>query len=54
MIEVSGSMERSTLKASENIDLLTKIIEIQVKLSEQITGAVNQVSKILDRLQSFL
>ena len=54
MIEVSGSMERSTLKASENIDLLTKIIEIQVKLSEEITGAVNQVSKILDKLQSFL
>lgn len=54
MIEVSGSMERSTLKASENIDLLTKIIEIQVKLSEQITSTVNDVSKILDRLQSFL
>ena len=54
MIEVSASMERSTLKASENIDLLTKIVDLQVKLSQEITGAVNRVSKILDKLQRFL
>ena len=50
IIKVSGEMERSTLTMTENVDLLTKVTDAQVKLSKTTTDAVNLVTKAIDKL----
>jgi len=50
IIKVSGEMERSTLKMTENVDLLTKVTDLQVKLSQTTTDAVNGVAKVIDKI----
>jgi len=43
-------MERSTLAMTENVELLTKVTDAQVKLSKTTTDAVNLVTKAIDKL----
>ncbi len=50
IIKVSGEMERSTLAMTENVELLTKVTDAQVKLSKTTTDAVNLVTKAIDKL----
>ena len=54
IISVSGRMERSTLKMTENAELLTKITDAQVKLSETTTTIVNKVAQVVDKLIDLL
>lgn len=50
IIKVSGEMERSTIKITENIDMLVKITDLQLKLSQTTTDAVNGITRVVDRI----
>ena len=54
IIKVSGEMERSTLKMTENVEVLTKLTDVQVKISETATDAVNKVVKAIEMLEKYL
>tara|TARA_Y100000114_G_scaffold81963_1_gene75672 strand:- start:4937 stop:6457 length:1521 start_codon:yes stop_codon:yes gene_type:complete len=54
MIEISGEMERSTLKMTENIQMLTDITNAQVALGNLTSSAVAAVSRVMDELRRLL
>ena len=54
MIKVSGEMERNTIAMTENVQLLTNITNMQLKVSSATTGAVNAIGKAVDMLINLL
>jgi len=50
MIKVSGEMERNTIAMTENVQLLTQITNMQLKLSAATTTAVNGIGRAVDFL----
>ena len=54
IIKVGGELERSTIKMTENVNLLTKITDLQVRLSQTTTDAINRMTSALDLVAGWL
>jgi hypothetical protein len=54
MIKVSGVMERNTIAMTENVQLLTTITNMQLRVSSGTVGAVNAITKAVNTLTRLL
>ena len=50
MIELSGKSERNILKMSENVQALTKLTDIVLKLQGALAGSVSAFNQVLDKI----
>lgn len=54
MIELSGKSERNILKMSENVEAITKLTDLVLKLQGALAGSVNAFNGALEKLMRFI